>query len=72
MSNEVGRIDKFLALARKLSFPPTSLDIFDIRIHYVIILYILSKGHFNLGFKGYHTKWISNLCRDHKFILRRV
>ena len=28
MSNEVGRIDNFRALARKLSFVPTSLDIF--------------------------------------------
>ena len=27
MSNEVGRIDNFLALARKLSFLPTELDI---------------------------------------------
>ena len=30
-SNEVGRIDNFRALARKLSFLPTELIIFDIR-----------------------------------------
>ena len=40
MSNSVGRIDHFLAKARKLSTLPTSLDIFDIRQHYVRILYI--------------------------------
>ena len=36
MSNEVGRIDNFRALARKLSFLPTELDILDtsIRQHY--------------------------------------
>ena len=28
MSNDVGRIDNFRALARKLSFLPTELDIF--------------------------------------------
>ena len=31
ISNEVGRIDNFRALARKLSFLPNELDIFDIR-----------------------------------------
>ena len=36
ISNEVGRIDNFLAL-RKLSFLPTELDIFDIRQHYIRI-----------------------------------
>ena len=36
----VGRIDNFRALARKLSFLPTELDIFDIRQHYVRILFI--------------------------------
>ena len=40
ISNEVGRIDNFRALARKLSFLPTELDIFDIRQHYVRILFI--------------------------------
>ena len=32
----------FLAKARKLSILPTLLDIFDIRQHYVRILYIFS------------------------------
>ena len=36
----VGRNDNFLAKARKLSILPTSLDIFDIRHHYIRILYI--------------------------------
>ena len=42
MSNEVGRIDNFRALARKLSFLPTELDIFDIPQHYehVIVFYL--------------------------------
>ena len=35
-----GRNDNFLAKAQKLSILPTSLDIFDIRQHYVRILYI--------------------------------
>ena len=38
--NKVGRIDNFQALARKLSFLPIELDIFDIRPHYVRILFI--------------------------------
>ena len=38
--NEVGRTDKFLALLRKLSFLPTEVDNFDIRQHYVRILFI--------------------------------
>ena len=41
--NEVGRIDNFLALVRKLSFLPTELDIFDIRQHYVRILFIFQR-----------------------------
>ena len=40
ISNEVGRIDNFRALARKLSFLPSELEIFDIRQHYVCILFI--------------------------------
>ena len=36
--NEVGGIDDFRALARKVSFLPTELDIFDIRQHYVLVL----------------------------------
>ena len=40
MSNSVGRKDNFLAKAKKLSILPTSLDIFDIRQHYIRILYI--------------------------------
>ena len=43
MSNEVGRIDNFRALARKLSFLPTEKDIFDIRQHYVRILFIFQR-----------------------------
>ena len=35
ISKEIGRIDNFRALARKLSFLPTELDIFDMRQHYV-------------------------------------
>ena len=46
MSNEVGRIDNFRALARKLSFLPTELDIFDIIQHYIRILFIF----LNVGF----------------------
>ena len=37
ISNEVGRIDDFEALARKLSFLSTELDIFDIRQHFIRI-----------------------------------
>ena len=40
MSNSVGRNDNFLTKARKLSILPTLLDIFDIRQHYVHILYL--------------------------------
>ena len=40
ISNEVGRIDNFRALARKLSFLPNEFDIFGIRQHYVRILFI--------------------------------
>ena len=40
ISNEVVRIDNFRALARKLSFLPTELDIFDIRQHYVRSLFL--------------------------------
>ena len=43
MSNEVGRIDNFRALARKLSFLQTELDISDIRQHYVRILFIFQR-----------------------------
>ena len=39
ISNSVGRNDNFLAKARKLSILPTSLDIFDIRQHYIRIPY---------------------------------
>ena len=34
ISNEVGRIDNFRALARKLSFLPTELDISPNRVRY--------------------------------------
>ena len=40
---KVGRKDNFRALARKLSFFPTELDIFDILQHYVLILFILQR-----------------------------
>ena len=40
MSNSVGRNDNFLAKTRQLSIFPTSLDIFDVRQHYLHILYI--------------------------------
>ena len=40
ISNEVVTIINFRALARKLSFLQTELDIFDIRQHYVRILFI--------------------------------
>ena len=43
ISNEVGRTDNFRALARKLSFLPIELDIFDIRQHYIRILFILQR-----------------------------
>ena len=39
MSNSVGRNDNFLAKAGKLSVLPTILDIFDVRQHYIRILY---------------------------------
>ena len=39
LSNEVGRIDNFRALARKFSFLPSKLDIFDIQQHYERILF---------------------------------
>ena len=35
--------DNFRALARKLSFLPTELDIFNIRQHYVRILFIFQR-----------------------------
>ena len=43
LSNLVGRIDNFRALARKLSFLPTELDIFDIWQHYAHILFIFQR-----------------------------
>ena len=36
----VGRNDNFLAKVRKLSILPTPIDIFDLRQHYIRILYI--------------------------------
>ena len=57
MSNSVGRNDNFRAKARKLSILPTSLDIFDIRQHFVRIfflwlihIYILTPVLFTLAF----------------------
>ena len=43
MSNSVGRNDNFLAKAQKLSILPTSSDVFDIRQHYIRILYLHHK-----------------------------
>ena len=40
ISNSVGRKDNFLAKARKVSFMPTELDMFDIPQHYILILYV--------------------------------
>ena len=42
ISNEVGRINNFRALARKLSFLPTELDIF-IRQDHIRILFIFQR-----------------------------
>ena len=45
ISNEVERIDNFRALVRKLSFPPTEVDSFYIRPHYLrIILFIFQTS----------------------------
>ena len=43
LSDEVGRIDNFRALARKLSFLPTELDIYDIQHQYIHTLYIFQR-----------------------------
>ena len=43
ISNDVERMDNFRALARKLSFLPKELDIFDIRQHYIRILFIFQR-----------------------------
>ena len=43
ITKEVGRIDNFRAMARKLSFLPTQLDIFDIQQHYICILFIFQR-----------------------------
>ena len=43
ISDEVGRIDDFRALARILLFLPTELDIFDIRQHYIRLLFIFQR-----------------------------
>ena len=60
ISNSVERNDNFLAKARKLSILSTSLDIFDIRQHYICILYIpnTDKNDFSSI-----SKWIS-CCID--------
>ena len=41
ISHQVERIDNFRALVRKLSFLSTVLDSFDIRQHYVRILFFI-------------------------------
>ena len=53
ISNSVGRNDNFFAKARKLSILPTSLDIFDIRQHYIRIRYTLGDRKF-YGSAGWH------------------
>ena len=40
ISNKVGRFDNFRDLARKLSFLPNELDIFDILQHFICTLFI--------------------------------
>ena len=45
----VGKKDNFLAKAQKLSILPTLLDIFDIRQHYVCVLYINTALELALG-----------------------
>ena len=45
ISNSVGRNDNFLAKARKLSILPTSLDICDIRQHYLRIIYLFNTSN---------------------------
>ena len=40
----VGANNNFLAKGRKVSILPTSLDIFDIRQHYVRILYLYQQN----------------------------
>ena len=75
ISNEVGRIDNFRALARKLSFLPTELDVFDIWQHYIHILFIFQRLFFlscisnsdNHEFSSI-LKWIS-CCND---VMNRV
>ena len=42
-SKSIGRNDNFLVKARKLSILPTLLDIFDIRQHFVHILYMTNS-----------------------------
>ena len=49
ISNSVGRNDNFSAKTRKSSILPTEFDIFDIRQHFIRILYILSKPSQNYG-----------------------
>ena len=44
--NEAGRNDNCLGKARQFSILPTSLDIFDIRQHYVCILYFYGLTFF--------------------------
>ena len=39
-TSKYGRIDNFRALARKLTILLTELDVFDIRQHYIRILFI--------------------------------
>ena len=48
ISNKVGRIDNFLAKARKLSILPTLLDIFDERQHYKSFLFVYCCEEDNL------------------------
>ena len=56
ISNSVGRNDNFQAKARKLSILPTSLDVFDIRQHYIRILNITYIKH-AVNPHDFHNYW---------------
>ena len=64
ISNSVERNDNFLAKARKLSILSTSLDIFDIRQHYIRILYIF---YVQYKLKNSRTKRINPLPHNTAF-----
>ena len=69
ISIEVGRIDNFRALARKLSFLPTELDIFLCTATLCTYFFYLSTSDllsfiiFNTDQHGFSSKWVSR-CND--------